>query len=135
MNLLQINTVGNIGSTGRIAEQIGIEAIRKGWKSYIACARSAQSKSEIIRIGAKWHRYPNVLWTRIFDSDSPLAKISTLKLINNIKKFPRILSTSTIFTATISTHQPYWNFSENTAIALIDYLQLPAFYGIIRTFY
>ena len=129
MNLLQINTVGNIGSTGRIAEQIGIEAIRNGWESYIAC------RSEIIRIGSKWHRYPNVLWTRIFDSDSPLAKISTLKLINNIKKFPRILSTSTIFTATISTHQPYWNFSENTAITLIDYLQLPAFYGIIRTFY
>ena len=86
MNLLQINTVGNIGSTGRIAEQIGVEAIRNGWKSHIACARSAQSKSEIIRIGSKWHRYPNVLWTRIFDSDSPLAKISTLKLTNDIKK-------------------------------------------------
>jgi len=89
MNLLQINTVGNIGSTGRIAEQIGIEAIRNGWESYIACARSEQNRSEIIRIGSKWHRYPNVLWTRIFDSDSPLAKTSTLKLINNIKKnFP-----------------------------------------------
>lgn len=86
MNLLQINTVGNIGSTGRIAEQIGIEAIRNGWKSYIACARSNQSKSEIIRIGAKWHRYPNVLWTRIFDSDSPLSRIYTLKFINDIKK-------------------------------------------------
>lgn len=86
MNLLQINTVGNIGSTGRIAEQIGIEAIRKGWESYIACARAAQSRSEIIRIGTKWHRYPNVLWTRIFDSDSPIAKISTLKFINDIKK-------------------------------------------------
>lgn len=86
MNLLQINTVGNIGSTGRIAEQIGLEAMRNGWESYIACARSAQSKSEIIRIGSKWHIYPNVLWTRIFDSDSPLAKISTLKLTNDIKK-------------------------------------------------
>lgn len=86
MNLLQINTVGNIGFTGRIAEQIGVEAIRNGWESYIACARAAQSKSEIIRIGSKWHRYPNVPWTRIFDSDSPLAKISTLKLINDIKK-------------------------------------------------
>lgn len=86
MNLLQINTVGNIGSTGRIAEQIGLEAIRNGWESYIACARAAQSKSKIIRVGSKWHRYPNVLWTRIFDSDSPLAKISTLKLTNDIKK-------------------------------------------------
>ena len=86
MNILQINTVGNIGSTGRIAEQIGIEAMRNGWESYIACARAAQSKSKIIRIGSKWHRYPNVLWTRIFDSDSPLAKISTLKLTNDIKK-------------------------------------------------
>lgn len=87
MNVLQINTVGNSGSTGRIAEQIGIEAIRSGWESYIACAiRISQSRSNIIRVGSQWHRYPNVLWTRIFDSDSPLAKISTLKLIGDIKK-------------------------------------------------
>ena len=36
MNILQINTVGNSGSTGRIAEQIGIAAMRRGWQSHIA---------------------------------------------------------------------------------------------------
>ena len=87
MTILQINTVGNSGSTGRIAEQIGIEAIRNGWDSHIACAiRISRSRSNIVRVGSPWHRYPNVLWTRIFDSDSPLAKISTLKFVENIKR-------------------------------------------------
>ena len=87
MTILQINTVGNSGSTGRIAEQIGIEAIRNGWDSHIACAiRISRSRSNIVRVGSPWHRYPNILWTRIFDSDSPLAKISTLKFIEGIKR-------------------------------------------------
>ena len=36
MKLLQINSVANIGSTGRIAEQIGQAAMAAGWESYIA---------------------------------------------------------------------------------------------------
>lgn len=87
MNILQINTVGNSGSTGRIAEQIGIAAMRRGWQSHIACGiRISESRSHILRIGRQWHRYPNILWTRAFDSDSPLAKASTLKFIEDIKK-------------------------------------------------
>lgn len=87
MKILQINTVGNCGSTGRIAEQIGISALREGFDSYIACGRKIlPSKSHIVRIGSQWHRYPFVLWTRFFDSDCPLAKISTRKFISDIKK-------------------------------------------------
>ena len=33
--LLQINTTVNYGSTGRIAENIGLAAINQGWDSYI----------------------------------------------------------------------------------------------------
>ena len=83
--ILQINTVGNCGSTGRIAEQIGIAAQNAGFESFIACGRRIRpSRSQIIKIGSEWHTYPNVAWTRIFDSDSPLAKISTLKFIEKI---------------------------------------------------
>ena len=87
MNILQINTVCNFGSTGRIAEQIGIEIARRGWTSHIAYGRKAlKSQSNLIPVGAKWHRYPNALWTRIFDSDSCLSKLSTLRFIEKIKE-------------------------------------------------
>lgn len=85
--ILQINTVGNCGSTGRIAEQIGIAAQNAGFESFIACGRRIKpSRSHIVQIGREWHTYPNVAWTRIFDSDSPLAKISTLKFIEKIRE-------------------------------------------------
>jgi len=38
--LLQINSVVNSGSTGRIAEEIGQTAIAAGWMSYIAYGRN-----------------------------------------------------------------------------------------------
>ena len=45
--LLQINTVVNSGSTGRIAEEIGQLALKNGWQSYIAFGRNVRkSKSE-----------------------------------------------------------------------------------------
>ena len=85
--ILQINTVGNCGSTGRIAEQIGIAAQNASFESFIACGRRIRpSRSQIIKIGSEWHTYPNVAWTRIFDSDSPLAKISTLWFIEKIRE-------------------------------------------------
>ena len=40
--LLQINSVVNSGSTGRIAEEIGQIAIAAGWESYIAYGRHAR---------------------------------------------------------------------------------------------
>ena len=40
--LLQINSVVNTGSTGRIAEQLGEMAMAQGWASYIAFGREAR---------------------------------------------------------------------------------------------
>ena len=52
IKLLQINSVVNIGSTGRIAEDIGKLAIENGWKSYIAYGRNAKSsESQLLKIG------------------------------------------------------------------------------------
>lgn len=53
--LLQINSVINSGSTGRIAEEIGQTAIAAGWKSFIAYGRNDRpSQSELIKIGNDW---------------------------------------------------------------------------------
>ena len=86
MKILQINTVGNYGSTGRIAEQIGREVISRGHISYIACARKIrESASQIIKIGSLPGVCFNGLWQRIFDSDSPYAKFATKALIKKIE--------------------------------------------------
>ena len=67
-NLLQINSVINSGSTGRIAEEIGQIAIGAGWKSYIAYGRHARtSQSELIKIGSDWDIRMHGLQTRLFD--------------------------------------------------------------------
>ena len=83
--LLQINTIGNSGSTGRIVEEIGQFAIDNGWKSYIAFARNAKkSASELIKIGNKidilWH----VLQTRLFDKHGFASNRATKRLIKEI---------------------------------------------------
>lgn len=85
--LLQINTSANWGSTGRIAEQIGLLAIAHGWESYIAYGRSANpSRSILIKIGSKlgvlWH----VVESRIFDNHGLASRHATHQLIKKIKE-------------------------------------------------
>jgi len=66
-NLLQINSVVNSGSTGRIAEEIGQTAIVAGWESYIAYGRHAHtSQSELIKIGNDWDIKWHGLQTHLF---------------------------------------------------------------------
>lgn len=91
--LLQINTVVNSGSTGRIVEEIGEMAINKGWKSFIAYGRySNSSKSKLIKIGNKWGILIHGIYTRVFDKHGFGSLRSTIKLINIIKKIePNII--------------------------------------------
>jgi len=66
--LLQINSVVNSGSTGHIAEEIGIEAMKNGWKSYIAYWRNVRpSQSKTIKIWNDWDIKWHGLQTRLFD--------------------------------------------------------------------
>jgi putative colanic acid biosynthesis glycosyltransferase len=52
MKILQINSTANLGSTGRIAEQIGEMVIKEGWQSIIAYGRAYnKSKSLLYKIG------------------------------------------------------------------------------------
>lgn len=68
MKLLQINSVVNSGSTGRIAEEIAQTAIAAGWESYIAYGRNEKpSTSRLIRIGDDTDVKLHGLQTRLFD--------------------------------------------------------------------
>jgi len=85
--LLQINTVVNYGSTGKIAEEIGEVSIKNGWKSYIAFGRNERtSKSNLIKIGNKFGINLHVLKTRIFDRHGYGSKRDTISLIDRIKE-------------------------------------------------
>ena len=83
--LLQINTTANWGSTGKIAEQIGIHAMRHGWESTIAYGYFINpSKSNIIKVGSdisiKWHRKLSRYWK----GDGRGSILATRKLIKQI---------------------------------------------------
>lgn len=84
--VLQINSVVNAGSTGRIAEDIGNLLIENGWKSFIAYGRMANpSKSIPIRIGTKWDIYQHVLKTRLFDMHGFGSNHATRRFITQIE--------------------------------------------------
>lgn len=85
--LLQINVTANWGSTGKIAEQIGVHAISCGWDSYIAYGRYANpSKSNLIKIGSGVSQLWHVLLSRIFDNQGLVSRIATKRLVRKIEK-------------------------------------------------
>ena len=87
MKLLQINVVANWGSTGRIAEQIGEEAMKRGWESYVAYGRwKKPSKSKLIKIGASWETGIHYLLTKYTDRHGLFSSWATLRFIHKIKQ-------------------------------------------------
>jgi len=87
MKILQINTTINSGSTGKIAEQIGILLIKNGNKSFIAYGRNhKKSSSYIFRIGTNFQILINGLETRLFDNHAFGLKRGTKELISFIDK-------------------------------------------------
>lgn len=84
--LLQINATANWGSTGRIAEQIGLAAMDAGWESYIAYGRDFnKSESKLIKIGNKLSVYLHVLQARLFDRAGLGSWLATKRLIRTIE--------------------------------------------------
>lgn len=89
MKLLQINVTANSGSTGRIAEDIGLLAESNGWESYIAYGRTNnKSKNKVIRIGNDFDIKLHGLLTRVFDNHSfgYSSKKATKEFIKEIDK-------------------------------------------------
>lgn len=87
MRLLQINISVNHGSTSRIAEQIGLSALRNGWSSYIAYGRIANpSKSNIVRIGNKLDMWYHALLSLLFDKHGLGSRMATRRLVKQINE-------------------------------------------------
>lgn len=87
--LLQINVTANWGSTGKIAEQIGLCAMEHGWESYIAYGRMMNpSKNHLIRIGSQWDVYEHYAEGKFFDNEGLASRRATrsfLKKVDEIK--------------------------------------------------
>ena len=87
MKILQINTTLNWGSTGRIAEEIGLLIQENKSESYIAYGRyNNPSQSNSYHIGNKFDFYFHALQTRLFDNHGLASKKETEKLIKYIKE-------------------------------------------------
>ena len=87
MQILQINTSVNTGSTGRIAEDICNVLIRNGHQSIIAAGLTDKpSASQIIRIGSRWDKKLHGIKTRLFDRHGFGSKGPTLQLIRELAR-------------------------------------------------
>lgn len=85
--LLQINITANWGSTGKIAEAIGVAAMAHGWESYIAFGRWCNpSQSHLIKIGGRWDKYLHFAEQRIRDNEGLCSRSATKKLIRQIEE-------------------------------------------------
>lgn len=86
--LLQINVAANWGSTGKIAEQIGLKAQEAGWESYVAYGRMMNpSKNHLIKLGSQMHVYEHYAEGHLLDNEGLASRIPTkrfLKEIDNI---------------------------------------------------
>lgn len=86
MKILQINTVVNSGSTGRIIEDIGSEIIKNGDQSFVAFGRNERpSTSEIIRIGTSWDNNLHALQTRVLDNHGFASRRATKIFVKQIE--------------------------------------------------
>ena len=84
--LLQINSNANIGSTGRIAEQIGQLVQNIGWNSYIAYGRFCNdSKSKLLRIGGCNDVYCHGVNSLLLDNHGLASTNATKRFIDQIK--------------------------------------------------
>lgn len=87
MKILQINTFVNSGSTGRIAEEIGVSILKEKGESYIAYGRNERpSQSKLIKIGGKKDVLVNGMLSRLLDNHGFGLKTSTQELIEQIEK-------------------------------------------------
>ena len=85
--LLQLNATANWGSTGKIAEAIGLAAQRRGWQCYTAYGRHANpSALELIRVGEPLTPYFHYLQSRVFDGEGLGSGAATSRLVWLIDK-------------------------------------------------
>lgn len=87
MKILQINSVANSGSTGRIAENIGLVLQDAGHDSYMAYGRASQpSQLNVIKIGSKWDIYTHGAKTLLTDKHGFGSKGATQRFIRELEQ-------------------------------------------------
>jgi putative colanic acid biosynthesis glycosyltransferase len=87
VKILQINTVVNTGSDGRIAEDIGRMLKSGGHQSFIGYGRSAiNSGSELIKIGNRTGQALHLIRTRLFDRHGFGSSNATRNFIKKLEK-------------------------------------------------
>ena len=83
--ILQINVTANWGSTGKIAEQIGLCAQAHGWESYIAYGRMMNpSKNELVKIGRSFDVYEHYVEGKYLDNEGLASRRATKRLLKRI---------------------------------------------------
>ena len=92
MKVFQINTVYNVGSTGRIAAQLKHEIENIDGECVVAYGRGRSDEINTYRVGTNIDLYSHVLMTRVTDKAGFYSKKSTQELIIRIKEFePEII--------------------------------------------
>ena len=85
MKVLQVNSVVNTGSTGRIVESVGKILLKNGHSSYIAFGRdSKSSESNLIRIGNEIDIYFHGVKSLFLDRHGFGSKSATKRFIKEI---------------------------------------------------
>lgn len=88
MKLLLLNATANTGSTGRIAEEIGLLAQHEGYEVRFAYGRKAvNSKLSLIKIGNKWDMRLHGLKSRMCDAHGFGSEHATKALIKELEKW------------------------------------------------
>lgn len=83
--LLQINVSSNWGSTGKIAEQIGLCAQAHGWESYIAYGRETNaSKNKLIKVGSVLDVYEHYAESRLLDNEGLASRCATKAFLKEL---------------------------------------------------
>ncbi len=86
MNILQINAVYGIGSTGRTTKELDEYLQSKGHNSYAAVTETDTYKSNIYTIGNKLDRKAHAFLSRVFGKQGYFSVISTIKTIKYISE-------------------------------------------------
>lgn len=86
--LLQINPACNMGSTGRIAEQIGLLAMQEGWECYLVHGARHINPSQLrtIQNVSIFEERIHALETKVFDNHGLSSRRATRKLVEVIKQ-------------------------------------------------
>jgi len=88
MKLLQLNATANWGSTGKIAEGIGLAAMSRGGNSVIAYGRNMNtSQSQLLKVGNQLDVYAHYAQHRLFDREGLGSERPTQRLIRWIDAY------------------------------------------------